>query len=268
MSRRIPTGAALLAVAAALALLTACGKKEERVPYHDERSTGAIVLYGADGKAKTSGKLSDKPFVAKAVSQAAAPAPYDGEGRKATLLAYQPRENVSPELWAGTFLTGANAYSDAAHPTVEAPEQGFSLGEFIKQYPTRWNGLVQLRIYLGVPNEPTLNSSYATADLKVEGDTWTLLSARSDAAARPRPADGLRLALGAPARDEGVPIMVNVSGSPMPSTTPTGPPGGGDLPRTGLNILFIVGVGIGLVALGAAVLVAARRRNARIGSRS
>ncbi|MER7005141.1 hypothetical protein ABT297_19115 [Dactylosporangium sp. NPDC000555] len=280
MTRRISTGAALLVVAAALALLTACGKHEERVPYHDDRSTGAIVLYGADDKVKTSGKLSDKPFVAKAVSQAAAPAPYDGEGRKASLLAYQPRAGVDPQLWAGTYLTGASTYADAAHPAVEAPAQGLSLAEFIERYPTRWDGLVQLRIYLGVPNEPTLNSSYATADLKVEGDTWTLLGARSDAAAGPRrparPADGLRLALGAPARDEGVPILVDVSGSPGPpgpsgstgpSTSPTGPPGG-DLPRTGLNILLIAGVGVGLVALGAAALSAARRRNVRTGSRS
>jgi LPXTG-motif cell wall-anchored protein len=73
------------------------------------------------------------------------------------------------------------------------------------------------------------------------------------------------LLVGASARavpsDDGMPITVVVSGSPEPSTSPT-PGGGGGLPRTGLNIILIAGVGAGLVALGAAVLIAARRRRA------
>ncbi|MEV6927934.1 hypothetical protein AB0M46_26015 [Dactylosporangium sp. NPDC051485] len=277
MTRRLRTGAAVVAVTA-LALLSACGGgHQDRAPYHDSRSTGAIVLYGADDKAKTTGKLSDKPFVAKAVSQVAAPTPYDGDGRKATLLAFQPREGVDPSLWAGTFLTGASTYDDKAHPTVQAPAEGLSLREYIEKYPTRWNGLVQLRMYLGVPNEPTLNSSYSTADLKIEGDTWTLVATSAQAAGRAPRAGGLGLAIGAPRRDGGVPIVASVPGSPAPTTTTATPTAtttttpsspGGDLPRTGLNILLIAGVGVGLVALGASVLVAARRRNERAGSRS
>jgi LPXTG-motif cell wall-anchored protein len=252
MTRRI------VVLAAVFTLLSACGSSgAQRVPYHDERSTGAIVLYGADGKVRTSGKLSDKPFVARAVSQVAAPGPYDGEGRKATLLAYQPRDGVSPQLWTGTFLTGATAYADAAHPTVDAPAEGLSMGEFIQQYPTRWNGLVQLRMYLGVPDEPTQNDRYASADIKITGDTWTL------AGGGPGPA---RMALTMPRRDDGVPIDVSVSGSPEPTTAPGD--NGGDLPRTGLDILRIAGIGAGLVALGAAVLVAARRRRVDAGDRS
>ncbi|WP_432985922.1 LPXTG cell wall anchor domain-containing protein [Dactylosporangium sp. CA-233914] len=259
MSRRITALAAVLTLTAAVA---ACGSSSaQKVPYTDDRSTGGIVLYGADGKARTSGKLGDKPFVAKAVSRVAAPSPYDGDGRKATLLAYQPREGVSPQLWTGTFLTGATAYADPAHPTVEAPAGGLSMGEFIQQYPTRWNGLVQLRIYLGVPNEPTQNDKYVSADIKINGDTWTLLGAKSDLAAP--------MMLTAPRRDDGVPILVSVSGSPEPTTSTTTPGGGGgDLPKTGLNILLIAGVGVGLVALGSAALVAARRRKVGAGARS
>ncbi|WP_433056661.1 hypothetical protein [Dactylosporangium sp. CS-033363] len=91
------------------------------------------------------------------------------------------------------------------------------------------------------------------------------------------------LSVSAPARaeapvrgdgDGGMPIVVVVSGTPEETPTPT--PGGGnggnggngnngggdDLAKTGLNILLIAGIGVGLVALGAAVLVAARRRSA------
>ncbi|GAA4255289.1 LPXTG cell wall anchor domain-containing protein [Dactylosporangium darangshiense] len=79
------------------------------------------------------------------------------------------------------------------------------------------------------------------------------------------------LLAGAPAHavpsDDGMPITVVVSGSPEPSTSPTPGGGGGGLPRTGLNIILIAGVGAGLVALGAVVLIAARRRRA-VGAQS
>src|SRR5689334_9818444 len=83
------------------------------------------------------------------------------------------------------------------------------------------------------------------------------------------------LLAGAPARaepgdDGGMPIQVVVSGTAEPTTSPTsggggGGGGGGGLAKTGLNILLIAGVGVGLVALGAAVLVATRRRSVRTG---
>jgi hypothetical protein len=74
----------------------------------------------------------------------------------------------------------------------------------------------------------------------------------------------------APVRDDGdggMPIVVVVSGTPEETPTPTPGGGGGgnggnggDLPRTGLNIALIGGAGVALVALGAAIRVAARRR--------
>jgi hypothetical protein len=95
---------------------------------------------------------------------------------------------------------------------------------------------------------------------------------------------GLRLAVlfatvaafllaGAPARaeggdDGGMQIQVVVSGNPeaTPTPTPTQGGGGGGLAVTGLNIVLIAGVGVGLVALGTAAVLAARRRSARTGT--
>lgn len=172
---RVALAASVLAATAALTTAACSDEKPEQVPYTDGRSVGGIVLYDKDGKPITSGKMADKPFVAKAVGQAKAPEPYDREGRKATLLAFLPRKDADPTQWHGRFLTGASAYTDVAHPTVVAPAGAGSLAEFLEVYPTQWNGLVQLRIYLGVPGEETLTTSYTTADIKVTGDTWTVV---------------------------------------------------------------------------------------------
>ncbi|MER7275093.1 hypothetical protein ABT369_11585 [Dactylosporangium sp. NPDC000244] len=66
--------------------------------------------------------------------------------------------------------------------------------------------------------------------------------------------------------DGGMQIQVVVSGSPETTTSPTpgsggGKDGGGGLARTGLNVMLIAGAGIALVALGATVRAAARRRS-------
>lgn len=67
---------------------------------------------------------------------------------------------------------------------------------------------------------------------------------------------------GAVPTSQGVSITIEVSGSPSPSPTPTTSPGGGpgNLPRTGERIALVGGIGLGLLALGAAVRVLARRR--------
>ncbi|MDG6101779.1 LPXTG cell wall anchor domain-containing protein [Dactylosporangium aurantiacum] len=245
--------AAAVLAAIVLAAATACTTgPASAVPYTDSRSTGGIVLYDKDGTAVTSGRTNDRPFVAKAVGQAKAPDPYDRDGRKATLLAFLPRQDADPTQWHGRFLTGASAYPDPAHPTVVAPDGAGSLGEFLDVYPTQWDGLVQLRIYLGVPGEATLTSSYATADIRVSGDRWTVVRA------------GRAGALGAAAmtlREGGadVPIEVRVDGSPAPS--PAGG-GGGPLPRTGTDVTTLAGAGALLVAAGVTAVVLGRRRRA------
>ena len=101
-------------------------------------------------------------------------------GRKASLVAVQPRQNVDPEMWDGTLLTAATTYLDPAHPIARSDGTGSSLADFLAAYPATWSGYVQLRIYLGAPGRPTLNTSYASADLKVDGDTWSLVGGAPD----------------------------------------------------------------------------------------
>jgi len=40
--------------------------------------------------------------------------------------------------------------------------------------------MIQLRIYLGAPQQPGLTTKYVTADIRVDGQTWTLLRGASD----------------------------------------------------------------------------------------
>jgi LPXTG-motif cell wall-anchored protein len=265
---RSAAAASVLVATAALATAACSDDKPAQVPYTDGRSVGMIALYDKDGKAVTSGKISDKPFVAKAVSQARAPQPYDHEGRKATLLAFLPRKDADPTQWHGKFLTGASAYPDAAHPTVISPAEAGSLAEFLETYPTQWDGLVQLRIYLGVPGEATLTTSYATADIRVHDGTWTVVRGATGTAAG-RHAGSMVAAAVVDAAvmdgETGVPIEVRVGGTENPTPTPTGGDGG-PLPRTGTDVITLVGAGLALIAAGAvAILIGRRRRAATIG---
>lgn len=189
MRTSVPSGrvvpravAAGLAVAAIATLAMAACSSAPKAPYADHRSMGAIALYGKDGKPVTGGKVADKPFVWKAVSLAKAPADYAVTGRKATLVAIQPRQSLDSEQWDGNFLTAARTYADPDQPTVQATDQDSSLSDFLAGYPPQWNGFVQLRIYLGAPGKPTLNTRYASADLKVDGDKWSLMRGATNAA--------------------------------------------------------------------------------------
>jgi hypothetical protein len=49
-----------------------------------------------------------------------------------------------------------------------------SLADYLADFPTMLDGLVQLRIYLGAPGQPAYTLKYAATDLKVSGDTWTV----------------------------------------------------------------------------------------------
>jgi hypothetical protein len=65
---------------------------------------------------------------------------------------------------------------------------------------------------------------------------------------------------GAVPTSQGVSITIEVSGSPSPSPTTSTGGGSGNLPRTGEQLALVGGIGLGLLAIGAAVRVLARRR--------
>lgn len=162
-------GVGILAVWPAGAATTGAGA------YTDPASIGFVTLYDSAGHAVKAGRITDKPFVAKAVSSQKASAPYNGTGRKVTLLAFQPRQGVQPTDWNGDIMTAGTPYDDPAHPTATATAKDFTLQDFLSEFPAQWNGLVQLRMYLGVPNQPVLSTSYASTDIQVTGQTWQVV---------------------------------------------------------------------------------------------
>jgi hypothetical protein len=169
---------AVLLFVAALATAVAPGSPAhaaDPVPYQDAHAVGFITLYNKAGSPIKGGSLKDHPFVWKAVGSKAAPKPWDGTGRKATLYAYQPREGVLPELWNGDKLTGTSDYADPAHPTALATTADFSLQDIVDEFPPSWNGLLQLRLVLSVPGQSALTTNYASTDVKVSGGTWTVV---------------------------------------------------------------------------------------------
>jgi hypothetical protein len=151
---------------------------EGSVPYTDSLANGSITLCDNTGHPVTHGSVNDVPFVWAAVASSPARPPFDRPGRTATLFAFQPRQGVAPQEWNGQQLTTGLSYSDPAHPVAVASlDEGAAFKSFLDSYPPQWNGLVQLRIFLGVPDGGIHNTSYPTADLQVKGDTWTVLRA-------------------------------------------------------------------------------------------
>jgi hypothetical protein len=142
-------------------------------PYADPAVTGTITLYDQSGHVLTHGDVDTKPFVWRAVSSKAAAAPYNGAGATATLFAFQPRQNATPVLWSGDTLTASTPFTDPGHPTVTATATDFSLKDFLDEFPPRWDGAIQLRIYLDAPGQTALTTSYVAANLKITGNTWT-----------------------------------------------------------------------------------------------
>ncbi len=145
------------------------------VPYADARSTGSIALCNSAGQNITHGSVYDKPFAYTAVSSVPAPAQYRITGRRATLYAFQPRKGVDPSAWNGDSLTATSTYTNPLVPMAEGSRRDVALSDYLDEYPSAWNGLVQLRLFVSAPNTGVNTSSYPTANLQVSGTTWTLL---------------------------------------------------------------------------------------------
>jgi hypothetical protein len=182
MTRRYRRMAAALAAIAFTALTAFVGAPaasagSAAVPYTDPRSVGFIGLCNSAGQQITTGSISTRPFVVRAVDSKPAAAPYNATGRTATLYAYQPREGLPPGAWSGEVMTAAGRYSSPAHPMTAGTPLDDSLADFMSDYPLSWNNLIQLRMYLGAPNEPIDSVSYPTINLKVTGKTWKVVGA-------------------------------------------------------------------------------------------
>jgi LPXTG-motif cell wall-anchored protein len=141
-------------------------------PYTDPRAVGSIGLCDQSGQQITSGSTASVPFAPLAVSTTPATSPYDATDRTAVLLAYQPQRELPPGEWSGAQLTSSTRYSNPSTPMAAGTARDGSLADFMADFAPRWNGFLQLRMYLGAPDEPAFNANYPTLDIQVVGDTW------------------------------------------------------------------------------------------------
>jgi hypothetical protein len=143
------------------------------VPYTDPNAVGYIGLCNQAEQQITSGTLSTTPFVWRAVSSQPAPAQYNGADGTAILSAYLPMLGLPPGDWSGEQLTASSRYSNPQSPMAQATAKDVPLQDFIEDYPPKWDGFVQLRLYLGATNQPAYVQHYPVLNLEISGDTWT-----------------------------------------------------------------------------------------------
>ena len=149
------------------------------VPYSDPNVVGSIGLCNAAGQSVTKGSINDVPFVTKAIGSTPAAAPYNGVAATAGLFIYQPRQNSEATNWNGEELGATSKSSSPQHPTATLTAGDGPLADALADYPPKWDGLMQLRIYLGAPNEPAYTSKYDATDIKITGDTWQVVQGAS-----------------------------------------------------------------------------------------
>jgi hypothetical protein len=152
---------------------TATAGAATTVPYTDPSAQGYIGLCNQAGQQITSGSIDTTPMAWRAVSSVAAPAPYDNAGRTAILQAFQPLDGLPPGDWSGQQMTASSRYSNPSNPMAAATDGDNSLADFLTAFPARWEGFVQLRMYLGTVDQQPYELHYPVLDLQVTGDTWT-----------------------------------------------------------------------------------------------
>lgn len=159
----------------AVAALLATPAHAASAPFQDPAAQGYLGICDEAGQQVTSGSTATVPFAWRVVSTQPAVAPYNNSYRTAVLVAYQPINGEDPGLWSGEALTASSRYSNPSHPMAAATTGDMSLANFVRDFPPRWDGLVQLRLYLDTSDEPVYSRHYPTLDIQVTGSTWHAL---------------------------------------------------------------------------------------------
>ena len=173
-TRRLSRAIAAIALACSAAVGAPAAGASSPLP-NDPNANGRLGFCDQHGNPITHGSVNDEPFVWLAVSSKAAAAPYNKDGKSATMFAYQPRPDVPPGDWSGEFMTATSRYTDANHPMAAGTAGDPSLATFDSDFPLMVNGLVVLRLYLSAPDTQPLTRQYSTATVQVKGSTWTLV---------------------------------------------------------------------------------------------
>jgi hypothetical protein len=145
------------------------------VPYSDPSQAGLLTLCNKANQPVTHGTITAKPFVWRVVSSVATPNGYWVKGATATLYAYQPRQYTPAGAWSGLAMTAASVYSNPATPMVQSTPIDEPLSYMTESFPPLWDGLIELRMYLGGPDLSEYNDTYGVADLQIKGNTWTMV---------------------------------------------------------------------------------------------
>lgn len=148
------------------------GAATSAAPYTDPDAVGSIGLCNQAGQQITQGSTTAIPFAWRAVSTQPAQTPYDNAGRTAILVAYLPLQGLPPGDWSGTEITASSSYTNPGNPMAAATDGDESLQSFIEAFPPRWDGFVQLRMYLDTANRQPYEAQYPTLNIQVTGDTW------------------------------------------------------------------------------------------------
>lgn len=159
----------------ALTALLATPAHAASAPFQDPAAQGYLGICDEAGQQITSGSTATVPFAWRVVSTQPAVAPYNNSYRTAVLVAYQPINGEVPALWSGEALTASSRYSNPSHPMAAATTGDMSLADFVRDFPPRWDGLVQLRLYLDTSDEPVYSRHYPALDIQVTGSTWHAL---------------------------------------------------------------------------------------------
>jgi hypothetical protein len=143
-----------------------------KVPYTDTNTDGYLGICNRQGHQITSGTINAVPFAWEVVSSAAAPSAVSGKGRTATLYAYQPIEGLEAGDWSGEQITGTSQYTNASHPMAVSTDRDFALSQFLNVFPAKWNGFIELRLFLDAPGAEPQALTYPALTLYISGGTW------------------------------------------------------------------------------------------------
>jgi hypothetical protein len=175
IGRLARVGAAVVA-GLATAALGAAPAQADAVPFDDPNATSSIGFCDKAGHEITSGKIGDAPFAWTAVATDPAPKGFAAPRGRASLFAYQPIKYVDAGDWSGKQMTAASRYTSTAHPMAQATTLDPALVDFVSAFTPHWDGLVQFRMFFTAPLSPQHTGTYPAAVVKVQGDTWKLIS--------------------------------------------------------------------------------------------
>ena len=142
-------------------------------PDSDPSAVGYIGLCNQAGQQLTSGNVNTKPFAWRALSSQPAGAPLQqcpahcgSRSRISHNQACPPASGVATNLPRTIRVTRTPDPDGSSDLRLRIPE------DFIQDFHPKWDGFLQLRIYLGTQDQQTYSLHYPVLNIQVKGDTW------------------------------------------------------------------------------------------------